>query len=53
VLVKYDVYSAPVCADFAKLPDWMSYWANADKVTPLISIADIHGDGIATIVARF
>ena len=49
VLVKYDIYSSLVGADFSKLPDWISYWANVDKVTPLISIADINRDGIVQL----
>jgi cation/acetate symporter len=46
VLVKYDIYTALVGSDFAHLPTWISYWANVDKVNPLIGIADINGDGI-------
>ena len=46
VLVKYDIYTSLVGSDFAHLPTWISYWANVDKVNPLISIADINGDGI-------
>ncbi|RJG15228.1 VC_2705 family sodium/solute symporter [Massilia cavernae] len=46
VLVKYDIYSSLVGAEFARLPDWISYWANVDKVNPLISITDINRDGI-------
>ena len=49
VLVKYDVYSGLVGSDFASLPTWISYWANVDKVTPLISVADINGDGIVQL----
>ncbi|MBZ2207928.1 sodium:solute symporter family protein [Massilia soli] len=49
VLVKYDIYSSLVGADFSKLPDWISYWANVDKVSPLISIADINRDGIVQL----
>jgi cation/acetate symporter len=49
VLVKYDIYSALVGADFARLPDWISYWANVDKVNPLISITDINRDGIVQL----
>ena len=46
VLVKYDIYTSLVGSDFSHLPTWISYWANVDKVNPLISIADINGDGI-------
>ena len=49
VLVKYDIYSSLVGSDFAQLPQWISYWANVDKVTPLISVADINGDGIVQL----
>jgi cation/acetate symporter len=31
------------------LPDWISYWANIDKVNPLISITDINRDGIVQL----
>ncbi len=49
VLVKYDIYSILVGSDFAKLPTWVSYWANVDKVNPLISITDINGDGVVQL----
>jgi cation/acetate symporter len=49
VLVKYDIYSALVGTDFSHLPTWVSYWANVDKANPLISIADINGDGIVQL----
>jgi len=49
VLVKYDIYSDLVGADFSKLPTWISYWANVDKINPLISIADINRDGIVQL----
>ena len=49
VLVKYDIYSSLVGADFSKLPDWISYWANVDRDTPLISIADINRDGVVQL----
>jgi cation/acetate symporter len=49
VLVKYDIYSSLVGSDFASLPDWISYWANVDKLAPLISVADINGDGIVQL----
>ena len=49
VLVKYDIYSALVGTDFSRLPTWVSYWANVDKANPLISIADINGDGIVQL----
>jgi cation/acetate symporter len=49
VLAKYDIYTALVGTDFASLPTWVSYWANVDKANPLISIADINGDGIVQL----
>jgi cation/acetate symporter len=38
-----------VGSDFANLPTWISYWANVDKITPLISVADINADGIVQL----
>ncbi len=49
VLVKYDIYTALVGSDFAHLPTWISYWANVDKLNPLISIVDTNGDGIVQL----
>ncbi|MGZ8303057.1 MAG: sodium:solute symporter family protein [Telluria sp.] len=49
VLVKYDIYSSLVGAEFAQLPEWISYWANVDKVNPLVSIIDINRDGIVQL----
>jgi cation/acetate symporter len=49
VLVKYDVYTAMVGSDFSRLPTWVSYWANVDKLNPLISIADVNRDGIVQL----
>jgi cation/acetate symporter len=49
VLVKFDVYTAMVGSEFAKLPTWVSYWANVDKLNPLISIADVNRDGIVQL----
>ena len=49
VLVKYDIYTSLVGSDFSRLPDWVSYWASIDKVTPLVSITDINGDGIVQL----
>ncbi|NHZ34630.1 sodium:solute symporter family protein [Massilia rubra] len=49
VLIKYDLYSALVGTKFSHLPSWISYWANVDKLHPLISIADINGDGIVQL----
>ncbi len=49
VLVKYDLYTSLVGSSFTELPTWISYWANVDKVTPLISVADINADGIVQL----
>ncbi|CAN7183091.1 sodium:solute symporter family protein [Massilia sp. LjRoot122] len=49
VLAKYDIYTALVGSDFSSLPTWVSYWSNVDKVNPLLSIADINGDGIVQL----
>jgi cation/acetate symporter len=49
VLVKYDIYTSLVGTDFSRLPAWVSYWANIDKVNPLVSIIDINGDGIVQL----
>jgi cation/acetate symporter len=44
VMVKYEIYTSLVGTDYSRLPNWVSYWANIDKVNPLISIADLNGD---------
>jgi cation/acetate symporter len=49
VLAKYDIYTSLVGTGFDQLPTWVSYWANVDKANPLISIADINGDGIVQL----
>jgi len=49
VLAKYDIYTSLVGSDFSTLPTWISYWANVDKVNPLLSIADINGDGVVQL----
>ena len=49
VLVKYDIYSNLVGSGFSRLPTWISYWANVDKLNPLIAIADINRDGIVQL----
>ncbi|MCG2586456.1 sodium:solute symporter family protein [Massilia sp. TS11] len=46
VLVKFDLYTQLVGSPFAELPGWVNYWANVDKAAPLISVADVNGDGI-------
>ena len=49
VLAKYDIYTSLVGSDYASLPTWISYWANVDKVSPLIKVTDINGDGIVQL----
>jgi cation/acetate symporter len=49
VLVKYDIYTALVGSGFSHLPTWVSYWANVDKLHPLISIIDYNHDGVVQL----
>lgn len=49
VMVKYDIYTTLVGTDYAHLPNWVSYWANIDKVNPLVSITDMNGDHIVQL----
>ena len=49
VLVKYDIYTSLVGSDFSRLPEWVSYWANIDKIHPLVSINDVNRDGIVQL----
>jgi cation/acetate symporter len=49
VLVKYDIYNSLVGIDYAHLPNWVSYWANIDKLNPLFSISDINRDGVVQL----
>jgi cation/acetate symporter len=49
VLVKYDIYSALVGTDYNHLPNWVSYWANVDKLNPLFSISDVNRDGVVQL----
>lgn len=49
VLVKYDIYTSLVGTDFSSLPDWVSYWANIDRIHPLVNITDINRDGIVQL----
>jgi cation/acetate symporter len=49
VLVKYDIYTSLVGTDFSKLPEWVSYWANIDRVTPLVNITDVNLDGVVQL----
>ncbi|NEX60696.1 sodium:solute symporter family protein [Noviherbaspirillum galbum] len=49
VLVKFDIYTSLVGSEFSKLPAWVSYWANIDKIAPLVSISDLNHDGIVQL----
>lgn len=49
VLVKYDIYTKLVGSDFTHLPSWVTYWANIDKLKPMISIIDINNDGMVQL----
>jgi cation/acetate symporter len=49
VLVKYDIYTSLVGTEFSKLPSWVSYWANVDKINPLVQITDMNRDGIVQL----
>ncbi|EGF33204.1 Sodium:solute symporter family protein [Oxalobacteraceae bacterium IMCC9480] len=49
VLVKLDIYSTLVGSEFSHLPGWVSYWANLDKLHPLVSIVDVNHDGIVQL----
>lgn len=49
VLVKYDIYTKLVGSDFTHLPGWVTYWANIDKLKPMISIIDINHDGLVQL----
>ncbi|TFW25538.1 cation acetate symporter [Massilia arenosa] len=49
VLVKHAIYTTLVGSDYGHLPNWVFYWANVDKVNPLISINDINGDHIVQL----
>jgi cation/acetate symporter len=49
VLVKYDLYTSLVGAEYANLPSWVAYWASIDKAAPLISVVDVNRDGIVQL----
>ena len=49
VLIKFEIYSNLVGIDYAHLPGWVNYWANIDKVKPMISITDINMDGLVQL----
>ena len=49
VLVKYDIYTSLVGSSYSHLPDWVYYWANMDKINPLVSITDLNHDGLVQL----
>ncbi len=49
VLVKYEIYTTLVGADYGQLPSWVSYWANIDRSKPMISVADVNADGLVQL----
>ena len=49
ILVKYDIYTSLVGSNYAHLPDWVYYWANIDKVNPLVSITDLNHDNVVQL----
>ncbi|MEO0316888.1 MAG: hypothetical protein RL404_565 [Pseudomonadota bacterium] len=49
VMVKYEIYTTLVGADFGHLPSWVSYWANIDRAKPMISITDVNADGLVQL----
>ena len=53
ILLKYDIYTSLVGSEFSKLPSWVTYWANIDKINPLVNISDINHDGIVQLAEIF
>jgi cation/acetate symporter len=49
VLVKFDIYTSLVGTEFSKMPAWVSYWANIDKINPLVTIIDMNKDGVVQL----
>jgi cation/acetate symporter len=49
VLVKLDLYTTLVGSDFSHLPGWVSYWADIDRINPLVNITDINHDGVVQL----
>ena len=44
VLAKFDVYTAVVGSEFAKLPAWVASWSRVDPA--LLNVTDVNRDGI-------
>jgi len=49
VLVKYDIYTSLVGSSYSHLPDWVYYWANIDKLNPLVAVTDLNHDGLVQL----
>jgi cation/acetate symporter len=49
VLVKIDIYTELVGSEYSQLPAWVSYWANVDRINPLVVINDLNRDGIVQL----
>ncbi len=49
VMVKTEIYTSLVGADYGHLPGWVSYWANIDRAKPMISVTDINADGLVQL----
>ncbi len=49
VLVKNEIYTTLVGADYGHLPSWVSYWAGIDRTKPMISVTDINADGVVQL----
>jgi cation/acetate symporter len=43
------LYTTLVGSDFTHLPGWVTYWANIDKIKPMISIVDMNNDGLVQL----
>lgn len=49
VLVKIDIYTLLVGSEFSQLPAWVAYWANIDKLNPLVTITDLNLDDVVQL----
>ena len=53
VMVKLEVYTELVGADYTQLPSWVSYWAGIDRNKPMISLTDMNADGLVQLAEIF
>lgn len=53
VMVKLEVYTELVGADYTQLPSWVSYWAGIDRNQPMISLTDMNADGLVQLAEIF